>query len=318
MQNFERTFYSLLKTISNKIIGKAKLAKYRIHKLSQLQSKKFKIYFKSEGNIQIKLPKISFLDILSSGFFEKLDREIKFSSRPQKELLLRIIVYDLLQKGYLDKNKSIIDIGCQLADNALIWAKLINNNAVVHAIEPSHENLKFAKEIAIKNEVSNINWIEAVCSDKEGMMLDFTGEVGLIFNKANPNSNNFLISTTLDKVINNSKWRNISLMHLDVEGFEEQVMKGAENIINQNRPVIIFEQHICKDNPIGIINSLKSKNYKIFMINEILPWCDPDCRNFIAFDNEKELPNMKELKHNLGRDENIWYATLGPALELVK
>ena len=37
------------------------------------------------------------------------------------------------------------------------------------------------------------------------------------------------------------------------------------------------------DNYNQIINHLKEKKYNIFMIDEIMPGCRPDCRNFFAF-----------------------------------
>lgn len=36
---------------------------------------------------------------------------------------------------------------------------------------------------------------------------------------------------------------NVSIIHLDVEGYEEEVLNGATNVINKNSPLIILEIH---------------------------------------------------------------------------
>ena len=52
----------------------------------------------------------------------------------------------------------------------------------------------------------------------------------------------------------------------------------------------------------------------IFMVNEVLTDCSLDCRNFIALDNLRELPNMLNINHHLGREQGIFYASLGGPL----
>ena len=52
------------------------------------------------------------------------------------------------------------------------------------------------------------------------------------------------------------------------------------------------------------------------MINEVLPGCELDCRNFIAFDSNKQLPKIENIKQNKERKDGIFYASIGS--ELIK
>ena len=66
---------------------------------------------------------------------------------------------------------------------------------------------------------------------------------------------------------------------------EYKVLIGSSNIIDIYHPIITFEQHIDIDDYESLANYLKQKDYKIFLIDEILPGCRYDCRNSIAFHN---------------------------------
>jgi hypothetical protein len=81
-------------------------------------------------------------------------------------------------------------------------------------------------------------------------------------------------------------FENIGYIHLDVEGMEYKVIEGSSKLIESCRPIISFEQHLEIDDYDIISSHLKSKDYRIFLIDEILPGCRHDCRNSFAFPNE--------------------------------
>ena len=59
--------------------------------------------------------------------------------------------------------------------------------------------------------------------------------------------------------------KKIGLIKIDVEGFEEKVLKGAQKILEKYSPVIIVEQnHVTIDGVLkSAINYLESINYKV-------------------------------------------------------
>ena len=277
----------------------------------KLREKNFTANFVYEGYLAIKLPKISFWKVFSwEGNI--INKNSKFIDRPHAEVLLRKIVYEMYKNDYINSNESIIDIGSWIGDNSMVWATWLNDDAVVFAVDPSSKNLSYCKMVAEINNIKNIKLIEAVCAEIAGKKLDFDGSLDHAkFNEAN--SDKCLISKTLDQLILNEKETVIGLLHVDVEGFELQVLKGAQKIIIKDSPAILFEQHISQDDVNAIFKFLKGYNYRIFMINEVLPGCQLDCRNFLAIHSSKKIPILDGIKI----DKNVldfYKASEGPLL----
>ncbi|MFC1545971.1 FkbM family methyltransferase [Pseudomonadota bacterium] len=301
---------AVLRKFENAITAPVK----RMKSLKKLNRNDYKAKFIHEGDIEIYLPKISVFSALFS-WDKKPIRAADYLSRPNIEVLLRKTIFSLYKQGYLSEKKSIIDIGCWLADNSLVWAKLLECDSTVYAVDPSIENLSFGKELAELNGIHNVSWVEAVCSDKLGVSLDFDGQLDHTGFYESSDSNSMQIkSTTLDEIVGESNRQNIGLLHVDVEGFELKVLRGAEAIIDESRPVIIFEQHISKEDVGSVVGFLKAKNYDIFMINEVVPGSSLDCRNFIAFDANKGHPLIEQSDQKKGSKEGIFYACVGADL----
>ncbi len=302
------SFLSIIKITIKKLI----VILNRIQKYQVLKKNKFLVNFKNEGNTIIELPVLSIYEVLTNkGIY--VEKNFRYMSRPNSEVLFRKIVYELYNSKYIDNNKSIIDIGSWIGDNSLVWSKYLTEEAHVFAIDPSFTNLQYGKKLSELNCSNNIKWVEAVCSDKLGQKLGFDYSLDhATFKKTT--SKNYLISSTLDEIIKSSGDKKIGFIHIDVEGFEYSVIKGAINIINKNNPVISFEQHISSERVSIITNYLKSLDYNIYMVNEVLPGNDLDCRNFFAFPSKMSKPSLKEFDQSNIKNDNIFSATLGPHL----
>lgn len=300
---------------SYEIFESLKIILMRIERLSNLKKLKknnLTVNFRHEGNVKIFLPKISVWDIILRKKWPIIKKNSDFITRPKSEVLLRRSIYEMYQTGYISPKKSIIDIGCWISDNSIIWSKYLSENGTVFSIDPSSSNLAYGKVIAKLNKSNNIKFIEAVCAEKAGIKLNFSGSLEHTSFKES-GKGKFLISTTIDAIITKEK-KEIGLLHVDVEGLELLVLKGSEKIILRDNPVISFEQHISKENLHSIDEYLRSLNYKIFMVNEVLQDCALDCRNFFAFPIKKGLPNLTEFKQADGRDLGIFSAVIGKAL----
>lgn len=302
------SFLSLIKITLKKLV----IILSRIQKYQELKKNKFLVNFKNEGNIIIKIPNLSFLEVLINKDIN-VEKNFRYMNRPNSEVLFRKIVYQLYNSNYIDNNNSIIDIGSWIGDNSLVWSKYLTGEALVYAIDPSSNNLQYGKKLSDLNNSRNIKWIEAVCSDKLGQKLSFDYDLDhATFNRTV--SKNYLLSSTLDEIVKNHHDKKIGFIHIDVEGFEYSVVKGAKSIITKDNPIISFEQHISSEKVSLISNYLKTLDYNIFMVNEVLPGCDLDCRNFFAFPSKMGRPSLREFDQSSIKNMNIFSASIGPQL----
>lgn len=238
-----------------------------------------KCVFSNDDNVEIKLPVNN-------------NKSSEFMKRNEHEVLFRQINTFLMKNKIITNN--IIDLGAWIGDNSIPWAKNFTPS-IVYAIDPSPNNCEFINNVAILNSITNIKTIQKAISDKTQYVAtnDTLDHCSFVYNVDGLNGRIKLLSHSLDELYKNGEIDCIGYIHLDVEGMEEKVIKGAENLINEFDPIITFEQHLHTDNYMGLSQHLKQKNYVVYLIDEVLPLCRPDCRNFIAFPSKiKNIPEV--------------------------
>ena len=135
-------------------------------------------------------------------------------------------------------------------------------------------------------------------SDKKETVYSDSNMFHMTFNKDNGGS--VFNSCTLDELLKLKTIDNIGYIHLDVEGFESNVIKGAEWVIKKYEPLITFEQHLNTDNYLELSQLLKNQNYEVYQIEEILKGNNIDCRNFIAFSKKSQI-NIKNIENSINK-----------------
>ena len=220
-----------------------------------------------------------------------------FASRNNHEILFRRMHTYLMDAGIIKNN--IIDLGAWIGDNTIPWAKVVSLSAkvvslsakVVYAIDPSRENCDFIQQMCDHNQLTNVKIFQTAVSDKMETLSTNDDMYHCTFVQGSEGRNK-VNAITLDHLFNTGEIENIGYIHLDVEGMEYKVILGAEQIIDTCRPIITFEQHLEIDNYNLILEHLTNKNYVVYLIDEVLPGCRPDCRNSIAFSKETFEPNI--------------------------
>ena len=221
-----------------------------------------------------------------------------FGSRNEHEVMFRRISTYLINNGHIRGN--IIDLGAWIGDNALPWAKNIDAKSLlmadtksldqtplVYAIDPSPDNCQFIQDLASLNNIQNIRIIQKAISDKREVLSTNDHLTHCSFVSDDDSGRNRVKAWPLDDLYNAGEIANVAFIHLDVEGMENRVVAGATRLIAGCKPIIAFEQHLEQDPFIELSEYIASKGYTVYLINEILPGCRTDCRNFIAFPNNR-------------------------------
>lgn len=172
---------------------------------------------------------------------------------------------------------TFIDIGANVGEMVLSVAKNTNLKNVF-AFEPDPVCSKVININNIINDISNCFIYQKALSDSAGQLLltaAGTPQASLtnVVNRDDP-SQIAVDVTTLDDVIERDNLQqkiggSETIILVDVEGHEPQVLAGAKYFIDSNRPVVIFEfnstskQFFCLDD----IKSNLPSGYEIFRLN---------------------------------------------------
>jgi FkbM family methyltransferase len=226
-----------------------------------------------------------------------------FGSRNEHEVMFRRISTYLINQGHIRGN--IVDLGAWIGDNALPWSKNIGTNHIVYAIDPSPDNCQFIRDLASLNNIQNIHVIEKAISDKREVLCtnDHLTHCSFVSDEDSLTVRNQVKAWPLDDLYAAGEITDVAYIHLDVEGMENRVVAGATNLINTYKPIIAFEQHLEQDPFIELSAHIAEKGYVVYLINEVLPGCRPDCRNFIAFPSDRfDDVFIEAINTHLGQD----------------
>ncbi len=140
-------------------------------------------------------------------------------------------------KTHYPKGNGIIDIGANIGNHSLFFKEFLMYDKI-HCFEPHPKNWEILKENCRGLELYN-----TALSDKEEMLTMYNSENdnngGFSFHKQ-PHS--FVDSEGIEtKTLDSYNLSGITLMKIDVEGWEERVLEGSRETIKRNRPVIFVE-----------------------------------------------------------------------------
>jgi FkbM family methyltransferase len=163
--------------------------------------------------------------------------------------ILKGNVYEPETIQYIIDNCGIGDViqaGAYFGDFLPGIAKHISKNSQVWTFEPSSEYYRCAKITILINNLNNVNLFEVgLGEEKSQVQLQIETEDGRRLGGASriidSKKGKFVDITieTLDSMIPED--RNISIIQLDLEGFEIPALKGAINIIKRCKPILILE-----------------------------------------------------------------------------
>jgi FkbM family methyltransferase len=148
-------------------------------------------------------------------------------------------------RRHIQQGATCVDIGANVGAITLALAQCVGKNGHIIAYEPGPSNFKKLQkniqlnhgllpkvdlyQLGLSNEVGNLFWYEDP---------SFPGNAGL---REHQEEGDIVVSvTTLDTHLL-PKIDRVDFIKIDVEGMEQQVLFGGENILKQLRPTIYFE-----------------------------------------------------------------------------
>lgn len=215
-------------------------------------------YVKKRSNIQ---PPPTDDDIWNSLFTNsnKIEHELENNVRIilyKDSILCKLIYFGFEQteisfvKKFLRKGDVFIDVGANIGLYSLYASKIIGSNGKIYAFEPTPVIFDRLKQNIRLNNFENIEPHNIGLSNSKSF-IDFN-----ISNDGHDAWNSFaklpenisyekikVLVDTLDSFISENKIKNISLIKLDVEGWEKFVLEGCPYLLNTDNPPVFLVEY---------------------------------------------------------------------------
>lgn len=136
-----------------------------------------------------------------------------------------------------------VDVGANLGYFTLLAAPIVGDEGHVYAVEPNDLNVKLLESSIRANGFENVSVMQVAAAERiETLLLHST--IGNGTTSAMREHELFtgtsIPGIPLDIMLSGRK-KPITLIKIDVEGFEYRALRGAEAVMSQDRPHIIFE-----------------------------------------------------------------------------
>jgi len=169
---------------------------------------------------------------------------------PSKHSFDYNIKKDILEKSLLlPINSCIIDCGAHIGDGSIPIAHYLKysgrEDIMVYAIDPSKYKCDFINNIIHLNNLKNISVINCGLS-KENDEYELSKDWSKIMNTGGMTwkEGTGMLFDTLDNLVKNKVINhNVGILHLDVEGMEIDVLKGAKNTLLKDKPYLTIENN---------------------------------------------------------------------------
>ena len=177
-------------------------------------------------------------------------------------------------KKELDANNIVVDIGANIGYYALLEAKIVGDNGKVYAIEPVSENIEVLRKNIVLNKFTNI--------EVHQIALGSNNDIHPFYVTNKQNLCSFIDLHEIDPSVSNIAIRNVktitldSFLHtkpsphfirMDVEGYEYEILKGAEATLRDIKQLLIFIEvhfHILqKQDSVNLFRLLKGYGFEI-------------------------------------------------------
>lgn len=257
--NFSKTYILLSKIWDSRMIGKGTLSRF----LSKL------LIPKPEGEVIAK--NVYGFDLLLNPVIDNgVERTLYYFGTYEKGTLNFI-------KEHLPKGGTFFDIGANIGLMSIFAARCLSDNGKVYSFEANPETAKLLRYNIKLNKISNIEVVDKAVGNDTGKIRIYdnwsVNRGGATLIKPEKETNSFEVD--LIRIDDMAEYSNsaISMIKIDVEGFELDVLKGLEKILRKTGPPkLIIECSADRNNHYDSVYEIydfikKVNNYRIYKLS---------------------------------------------------
>jgi FkbM family methyltransferase len=175
---------------------------------------------------------------------------------------------------YLSEGSIFVDVGANLGIYTVAAARRVGESGRVISFEPASNTFSILQRNITLNHLNNVIATQLALADKEGTRSLFYHVDASRHSLAENESIGFETITTigLDTFLSRNQIVRVNLMKIDVEGAEELVLRGAVEVLEKSRPVIVFEINSLLSlrlglKPDGALTLLSRLGYSFYKID---------------------------------------------------
>lgn len=160
------------------------------------------------------------------------------------------------------------DIGANIGVFSLLAAEIVGQKGFVFAFEPEENNLICLRRSIAANGAANVRAIDGAVGAADGLSVfdrrggAFSGRI-IVPGDSAAGSTVEVKVRSIDSLVEEG-WPAPTLIKIDVEGAEGDVLEGAARTLRTHRPVVICELHdFGADGPARALRALNDANYSL-------------------------------------------------------
>lgn len=185
---------------------------------------------------------------------------------------VRVVIEELLKSG-----DCFLDIGASFGFFSLLAATLVGEAGRVYAVEPNEQNVKLLESSIRSNDFNHVTVMQMGASDRIETLFLHAGVGNGSTSAVNAGDDPFAARTVLGAPLDQLlayRAKPINLVKIDVEGFEHKALLGAQRILKEDRPHIIFEFQGAGAGARDFLEWLSSLGYAFVNISSDRPISD--------------------------------------------
>jgi hypothetical protein len=154
----------------------------------------------------------------------------------------------LFLEKYINNRDTVVDVGANIGTHTLRFAQLVGKTGEVHAFEPQRIVFqKLCATIAL-NDLSNVFTHNYGLGSKESLVSVKNVTSGNIENFSIRNQQSELGEENIKVItLDSLNLRKCNFIKVDIEGMEEEMLKGARKTISSCRPILFVENNIIEN-----------------------------------------------------------------------
>jgi FkbM family methyltransferase len=179
----------------------------------------------------------------------------------------------------------VIDVGANIGSHTLVFAELVGPTGQVHAFEPT----VYALDKLKVNAKLNPTLEKRIIANQMMVLAELTSDLPnalysswQLFNSLDTHHGHFgsmmttkgAEPTTIDSYVRMKKLMAVNVIKIDVDGYEIDVLKGAQDVIDRDQPLVVFEfaPYILKEHsgdPEMLLDYFYNRGYTLYYANTL-------------------------------------------------